>query len=156
MSFSRLFGLTAVLFILGNTQLRAHCEIPCGIYGDQTRFGLLKEDAKTIEKSVTMINELSKDPAKNANQLSRWVMNKENHANKIKETVAFYFLSQRIKQPKEKSKKATEAYHKKLVALHQITVAAMKTKQTTDLDWVKKLMDSINRFETLYFKGHSK
>ena len=36
----------------------AHCEIPCGIYGDEGRFALLLENATTIEKSMNEINKI--------------------------------------------------------------------------------------------------
>ena len=33
----------------------AHCEIPCGIYGDDMRFEMMGEHIRTIEKSMNMI-----------------------------------------------------------------------------------------------------
>ena len=36
----------------------AHCQVPCGIYGDQLRFEQLLEDAKTIAKAQAQLNEL--------------------------------------------------------------------------------------------------
>jgi len=35
--------------------LWAHCEIPCGIYGDEARFAAIAEDLTTIEKAMTQI-----------------------------------------------------------------------------------------------------
>ena len=42
------------------TLLSAHCEIPCGIYGDKMRIHMLKEHITTIEKSMKQIAELQK------------------------------------------------------------------------------------------------
>jgi nickel superoxide dismutase len=33
----------------------AHCEIPCGIYDDEARIGMLLEHVATIEKSMNQI-----------------------------------------------------------------------------------------------------
>ena len=58
----------------------AHCEIPCGIYDDPARISMLLEHTTTIEKSMQTILELEKEKHANSNQLIRWVMNKERHA----------------------------------------------------------------------------
>ena len=82
--------------------------------------------------------------AANANQLVRWVTTKEDHANQIQHTVSQYFMTQRIKPDQKR-------YGEKLAALHQILVAAMKCKQTTDTANVDRLRDRLATFEALYF-----
>lgn len=124
-----------------------HCEIPCGIYGDDGRFTSLLEDITTIEKSMKMINDLSAEPGKNMNQLVRWVNNKEVHADHVREVVVQYFLAQRIKEPAAGDQ---EAYHAKLAALHQMIRVAMKCKQTTDVANAKRLHDLTHTFQELY------
>ncbi|MBD3267287.1 superoxide dismutase, partial [bacterium] len=48
----------------------SHCQIPCGIYGDDLRFSLMKEHITTMEKSMRLIKELSADnPDLNTNQI---------------------------------------------------------------------------------------
>ena len=37
----------------------SHCEVPCGIYGDEMRFQTIEEHIATIEKAMKMIVELS-------------------------------------------------------------------------------------------------
>ena len=51
----------------------AHCQVPCGIYGDQLRFEQLLEDTKTISKAQGQINELAADAksGQDSNQLVR-------------------------------------------------------------------------------------
>ncbi len=127
---------------------QAHCQVPCGIYSDDTVFKDLFTHQATIEKAMNQINELSKDPAKNANQLIRWVNNKELHANKIQKVVADYFLAQRVKLSEAKTNK--NAYLLKLALLHQINVYAMKCKQTTDVANAQKLHQLIASFNTAY------
>lgn len=137
--------------------LYAHCEIPCGIYDDQARFAAMKEDVTTIEKGMTQINELEKNPSGNMNQIVRWVNNKEEHADRIKAVLADYFLSQRVKAPAEGDLAAKDAYVKQLVYIHEITVLAMKAKQTTDLAVVGELRAVIADYEAFYegLYGHS-
>ena len=86
-------------FILVLPQLaQAHCQIPCGIYDDHARVKSIGEDAATVEKSMRLIAELAgKSDAQSQNQLVRWVMNKEAHAQKIISSISDYFLTQRVK-----------------------------------------------------------
>ena len=128
----------------------AHCEIPCGIYGDEGRFALLLENVTTIEKSMNEINTLSGESEKNNNQIVRWVVNKEHHADHIRDIVAQYFLAQRIKEPAEGDATAAKAYTEKLIALHKIIRTAMVCKQTTDPKNAQTLRDHINAFQALY------
>ncbi|MCA9074457.1 MAG: hypothetical protein KDA93_05445 [Planctomycetaceae bacterium] len=115
----------------------AHCQVPCGVYGDQRRFEEMLEDATTIAKAVDQINELAeKSDALSHNQLARWVATKEAHASNTQKIVAEYFLTQRIKDTNDR-------YVDQLKAAHAVMVAAMKCKQTVDPDAVKTLEKAI-------------
>jgi len=105
----------------------AHCQVPCGIYGDQLRFEKLLEDTKTIAKAQGQIEELTAAglSGQSANQLGRWIMTKDEHAGAIQATIADYFLAQRIKADSDR-------YVEQLKAAHAVTVAAMKCKQSAD------------------------
>jgi len=122
----------------------AHCEIPCGIYDDQMRIEMLREHITTIEKSMNQVILLEKDANRKANQLTRWVMNKEQHADELQEIVSQYFMTQRLK-PDAKD------YASKLQLLHEMLLAGMKSKQTTDLGQVKRLRELVDLFEKAYF-----
>ena len=135
------FALTAKVF--------SHCQIPCGIYDDKTRFVVLKEDIATIEKAIKETVKLSGEKEINYNQIVRWINTKEDHANSIMETAAQYFLAQRIKLPEKQG--ADEKYNKELSALHSIIVYAMKTKQSLDINNVTALSKLVEEFEKLYF-----
>lgn len=125
----------------------AHCEIPCGIYDDGMRLKMMAEHITTMEKSMKQILELQHDKPVNYNQLVRWIMNKENHANAFQEIVTQYFMTQRIKFD-------AKDYSKKLTVLHKMLVHAMKCKQTTDLSHINTLRSLLKEFHDLYF-GHS-
>jgi nickel superoxide dismutase len=140
-----LYVLAAVFYLFVSTNnVSAHCEIPCGIYDDQMRVTMIAEHISTIEKSMNQILEIQKEKNHNANQLVRWVMNKENHADELQEIVSQYFMTQRIKFD-------AKEYDKKVGLLHQMLVYAMKCKQTTDLENIKKLREALKGFEALYF-----
>lgn len=130
-----------------------HCQVPCGIYGDKMRIDMLMEDASTIEKGMKMIAELESAEEASANQLVRWIMTKDEHAQSIQETVASYWLAQRIKAPAEGDEAALAKYHEQLSMMHGITVAAMKCKQTTDAAHVAKLRELAMAFSKTYFSA---
>lgn len=122
----------------------SHCEVPCGIYGDQQRFEAMLEDTETITKACAQIVELSeKKDALSMNQLSRWVATKEMHATKIQTTISQYFMTQRIKPD-------ADNYTKKLTTAHAVMIAAMKSKQGVAPDLGKKLKESIMTFYKTY------
>ncbi|MBN2411382.1 superoxide dismutase [candidate division KSB1 bacterium] len=148
--------IIALYMVSGTTSVYAHCEIPCGIYNDQLRVDLVKEHITTIEKSMNQIIELSKQSPLNYNQLVRWIDNKEEHANKIQDIVYQYFMTQRIKAADPADKAAYDDYVGKLSYLHQMLVAAMKCKQTTDLTNIDTLRMLIDKFANVYFSEHDK
>ena len=133
--------------IISTPMAGAHCQIPCGIYDDQLRAQLIAEHATTIEKSMKQIMELSKaapGPA-NYNQLVRWIMNKEKHAQNIIDTISDYFLTQRVKPNQDN-------YTERLVKHHAVIVAAMNTKQHADEKYVDQLERSIGALKPYYPK----
>ena len=140
-----LFAIFMVLFSV--SLVWSHCEIPCGIYDDQMRVHMIAEHIKTIEKSMNKITELQKEKSKNYNQLVRWIMNKEDHANMLQEIVSRYFMTQRIKIDDDK-------YADKLIILHKILVYAMKCKQTVDFSHIETLRNLLKEFSKLYFKDY--
>lgn len=147
------FILVAGLSVNNVSNVYAHCEIPCGIYGDETRITLLYEHITTVEKSMNQINELSTQDEINYNQLVRWITNKEEHATKIQEEVAQYFMHQRVKMADPSDETAYKKYVTQLTALHALQVYAMKSKQTTDLTYIEKMKEALKKFEDSYFEG---
>lgn len=139
--------ILAILFALSTGQLSAHCQIPCGIYHDQMVVNGLKEDVETLTKSVNAIHTNAKVTAQDQNQLIRWVMNKEKHADKLANTLVEYFLKQRITLDAEK-------LQDKVVSVHKMLVLSMKVKQSVDLGTVAELKKELNTFITLMDLDH--
>ena len=130
--------LSAALLCSFASIAAAHCQVPCGIYGDQLRFEQMLEDEHTISKAQLQLDELTSDDvdAQAVNQLARWAMTKEDHATKIQRTICDYFMAQRIKA-------SDPEYGKKLMAAHAVIVNAMKCKQSADPETAKALEKSI-------------
>ncbi|MEJ2682062.1 MAG: superoxide dismutase [Ni], partial [Gammaproteobacteria bacterium] len=115
----------------------AHCQIPCGIYDDSARVKSMLEDVATVEKAVMEMKELSnKKDVQSQNQMIRWVANKEKHAQNVIDTISDYFLTQRVKS-------SQKDYEKRLVAHHEVIVAAMKAKQSGKMKAVKALREAV-------------
>ena len=129
----------------------SHCQMPCGIYDDEARFGAIAENITTIEKAMNEIVRLSAEAKPNMNQIVRWVNTKEMHANELSETATYYFMTQRVKFPAEGNMKAQSTYVKELTLIHHMLVYAMKAKQTTDLENVAKLKSTLKEFHDVYF-----
>lgn len=122
----------------------AHCQIPCGIYDDHARVQSMLEDAATTEKAGKLIAELAdkKDPQSH-NQLVRWVMNKEQHAQNIIDSISDYFLTQRVKS-------SAKDYAERLAKHHAVIVAAMKVKQNADSKYSLELREAIKAIAAYY------
>jgi nickel superoxide dismutase len=116
--------------------------MPCGIYDDARIFDELETHIATIEKSMKSI-----DTSENMHDVSRWTVNKENHAQKIQNIASEYFLAQRLK-PDAKN------YIPQLMRLHQIIIGAMHAKQTIDLKYIEELKMLVASYEKLYFAPH--
>ena len=130
LSFVFVISLAAIVY--------SHCQIPCGIYGDQARFDMIAENISTIEKSMNQINQLSTEQKPDINQITRWVQNKEQHADDTTRIITYYFMAQRIKPAPNDNSPAYKAYISKLTILHEMLYNCMKAKQTTDLSHVEK------------------
>ncbi len=140
-----------ILLVLIRPAAFSHCEVPCGIYNDEMRFTMITEHIQTIEKAMQQIAHLSEETPENMNQIVRWIVNKEKHAEEIQHIISQYFLTQRIKAVDPGDELGVEKYVKKLTQCHQILVYAMKTKQTIDLNDVEMLKLAVEGFKKIYF-----
>lgn len=131
-----------------------HCQVPCGIFNDPVRVELLKEHAQTIKKAMLELNRIAENAAPSGeqfssqdfNQAARWVAVKEEAASEIMTIVSEYMLAQRVKKENFSEKE----YYKVLEIHHTLLQAAMKTKQTVDLDTYLKLEHAITDVSAMY------
>jgi len=129
----------------------AHCEIPCGIYGDELRFEMLEEHLQTIEKSMRKAAGMERTG--NGHQLTRWILNKERHAGEVQDIVTRYFLTQRVIPVEPGRKDAFEKYQRQLILLHKMLFFASKAKQGTELSHVASMRKTLSEFRDLYMGG---
>ncbi len=141
--------LVTLLAALATPQIvSAHCQVPCGIYGDHERVHALLEDAETVTKACKMMAELAgKSDAQSQQQFVRWVNNKESHAQKVIETMSDYYFTQRIMPSQEN-------YTERLVAHHAVVLAAMKAKQSADIKNAEALSKAIRALMEYYPHEH--
>jgi nickel superoxide dismutase len=131
-----------------------HCQVPCGIYGDQMRVEMLMEDCATLDKAMAQLVELEQAGDKNYNQIVRWVTTKDEHAQKIQQQCLDYWLAQRIKAPKaDADEAATAKYSRQLQLMHGVIVEAMKCKQTIDPAHVAGIRERVKAFGETYFSA---
>ena len=133
-------------FVFTASWLSAHCQIPCGIFGDALKFSQLEQDIETIKKSGKLIRELSsKDTlsSEDRQQLIRWTTNKEAHAQKIIDDSANYFLAQRVKLD-------ADHYAEKIELLHHIIIYSMKSKQSVEAEPAEMIGKKLAAFKELY------
>lgn len=137
--------LAAFMLLLWSGAALAHCELPCGIYDDDARTAEIAEHITTIEKAMNTIGHLAGQKDLNHNQMVRWVVNKDHHAQELQDIVSQYFMTQRLKTD-------AKNYQPMLETLHRMLLSAMRCKQTTDLQHVRDLRNQLEKFKGLYFK----
>lgn len=132
----------------------AHCQVPCGIFDDAARVAALLEDAATVAKADAMLAQLHgkpREPGKQGvdvtNQQVRWVMTKEEHAQRVIDTVANYFLAQRVKADQPD-------YAERLQKHHAVIVAAVQAKQTAAPAAAQALKTAIEALRP-YYPAHA-
>ena len=124
--------------------LSGHCQVPCGIYDDASRVQQMLEDVSTIHKSIDEIYKLNDEKdVQSAQQLIRWVKNKEIHADKIINTISDYFLTQRVKP-------SSEDYLLRLSEHHAVIILSMKVKQKADAKIAEDLKQAVEALSKYY------
>ena len=130
-----------------------HCQVPCGIFDDPAMIAELKECAATVRKAIVQMNELQANASADAlawNQSVRWVMTKEDHANKIISKVSDYCLCQRVKPQGVFASDGD--YVDALKAHHKVMQSAMKCKQSVSLTDVDALDHALLDMSKMYVK----
>lgn len=144
--------ILSLLILVPASLAWSHCQVPCGIYDDEMRLEMIGEHIKTIERSMQQIEELSKAESPNYNQIVRWVINKEEHADELSHIVTWYFMNQRVK-PVPGDSQDYQDYLTKLTILHEMMVYSMRAKQSTDMEHVEKLRQLLKDFRRAYLGG---
>lgn len=144
----KVFALALVAGTAPPQTLRAHCQVPCGVYDDHARVHALREDAATVLKAIAEIDRLAEQAdAQSQNQLVRWVLTKEKHAQRVIDTVSDYFLTQRVKPTQDD-------YAERLERHHAVILAAMKAKQSASAGAAIGLREAVESLGA-YYEPHA-
>ena len=122
------------------TLVRAHCDVPCGIY-DPAEAVLA---AKTVARMVELINGIEGNDTAARNKFSRCVAVKEQHAEKVKKEVQViwsdYFKTEHLE--------AIPDLHNKVWNLLKL---AGKNKQNVDAEAAAQLVAAVQEFSDLFW-----
>jgi nickel superoxide dismutase len=121
---------------------KAHCDVPCGIYDPITA----QIAALTVVRMVDLMADLEKNdgPAYH-NSMARYVLVKEEHAEKAKHEIRViwgdYIKANHLEQFPE------------LTGLvHQIMQLGSKSRQTADRDTAVQFVEAINQFAEIFWQ----
>lgn len=130
--------------VFGFEKARAHCDIPCGIY-DPHHAQLA---ALTVIRMIDLMNELKQahgpETADYINNMPRYVMVKEEHAELAKREVRVIF-GDYIK------KEQVEQYPELPTLVHKIMQFGSKARQTADRQAALDLLAAVNRFAEIFW-----
>ena len=125
--------------------VKAHCDIPCGIYDPI----VAQISALTVVRMIDLMTEFDgKTPEKNKdymNSMSRYVAVKEEHAERAKSEIRViwgdYLKAQHL-----------EKYPDVHGLVHKIMQLGSKVRQTTDREQATQLVEAINEFAQIFWE----
>lgn len=130
--------------VFGIEEARAHCDIPCGIY--DPHHALI--GALTVIRMIDLMGEMKQahgaDTPEYLNNMSRYVMVKEEHAELVKREVRVIF-GDYIKQEQ------LDKFPELPALVHKIYQLGSKARQTMDRQVAMDLLESVNRFAEIFW-----
>lgn len=140
----KFFLFTALLCCtLSQTQISAHCQMPCGIYHDEMVFDQVDQYIETMVKGISVLKEDKFKSIQDYNVATRWIILKEEASIEIADLITVYFLQQKIKPGEEDTTKKVISAHKLLFYLVQI-------KQLVDLRAVNDFYEEWEKFKLMF------
>lgn len=137
--------LQSVERLVGVEKAKAHCDIPCGIYDPITA----QIAALTVVRMIDLMADLdNKGGEKNRdyfNTFSRYVLVKEEHAEKAKAEIRViwgdYLKAQHL-----------EKYPDAHALVHKIMQLGSKVRQSTDRETALQFVEAINEFAQIFWE----
>lgn len=126
--------------------VEAHCDIPCGIYETDT----MSHSAETCRRMIQKIEGLGElDTVEKHNTFVRSVMNKERHAQTVKDELcilwADYFKPEHV-----------EKYPELHDTIWKTVKQASTVKQTVSMDEVEKLISMVHDIAHIFAETQQK
>ena len=130
--------------VFGIEEARAHCDIPCGIYDPhQSLIGAL-----TVIRMIDLMDEMKQshgaDSPEYMNNMPRYIMIKEEHAELVKREVRVIF-GDYIKQEQ------LDKFPELPALVHKIYQLGSKARQTMDRQVAMDLLEAVNRFAEIFW-----
>lgn len=129
----------------GFEEARAHCDIPCGIYDPI----VAQISALTVVRMIDLMTAKEAEGGeKNAaffNSMSRYILVKEEHAEKVKAEIRVIF-GDFIKKPQ------IDQFPELPNLVHQILMLGSKARQSVDRDTAVQLVEAVNQFAEIFWK----
>lgn len=123
------------------TEVKAHCDIPCGIYDPITA----QISALSVIRMVDLITSLDKDGTLDyENKLSRYISVKESEAEKLKHEIRIIW-GDFIKPS------MVEKYPNIHTLTHNIMAFASQNRQEVSRDKAMQLLDLVNEFAEIFW-----
>lgn len=130
--------------LFGFEKARAHCDIPCGIYDPHgAQIGAL-----TVIRMIDLMEDMKShaaDSPEYVNNMPRYIMVKEEHAELVKREVRVIFGDYFKKEHVDKYPELPELTHK----IYQF---ASKGRQTADRQAAMDLLNAVNRFSEIFWE----
>lgn len=136
-------GLLVVLTC--KSQLYSHCQMPCGIYHDDMVYDQIDQYVETMYKGISVMNSSKFGDAKERNEFTRWVIQKEEASDKTALLLTQYFLQQKIKPGEADTPK-------RLTAVHNLLADLVVIKQNVDLKFVEDFSTEWEKFKLMFHR----
>ncbi len=127
----------------GIEEVKAHCDVPCGIYDPI----VAQIAALTVVRMIDLMTDLEGKPERGLayqNSMSRYIAVKEEHAEKAKHEVRVIWGDYLKAQHLEKFPNAHALVHK-------IMALGSKARQTVDRETALQLVEALNEFAELFW-----
>jgi nickel superoxide dismutase len=130
--------------LFGFAEAKAHCDIPCGIYDPH----MAQIGALTVIRMIDMMAEMKQshgaDTPDYVNNMPRYVLVKEEHAEIVKREIRVIF-GDYIKQEQ------LDKFPELPALVHKIYQLGSKSRQTADRQVAVELLNAVNRFAEIYW-----
>ena len=124
---------------------KAHCDIPCGIYDPITAQIAALTVVRMMDLMKTLVEKGRESDIEFHNSMSRYIMVKEEHAEKAKHEIRViwgdYIKTQHV-----------ETFPEINGLVHKIMQLGSKCRQTTDREAGIEFVESINQFAEIFWK----
>ncbi len=130
--------------LFGFDEAKAHCDIPCGIYDPH----MAQIGALTVIRMIDLMNEMKQshgpDTPDYVNNMPRYVLVKEEHAEIVKREVRVIY-GDYIKQEQ------LDKFPELPALVHKIYQLGSKARQTADRQVALDLLTAVNRFAEIFW-----